>query len=264
MKVTVFTSNQPRHISLINMLATVADEVYAIQECTTVLPGIIKDRYDNSNSMQKYFMHVRNAEKKVFGDVIFTNNNVKTMSLRSGDLSKIPLKLFTAALDSDYYIVFGASYITGELISFLTQHNAINIHMGISPYYRGSACNFWALYDKKPELVGATIHLLNEKIDAGKILYHSIPKAQEVDPFDLGMIAVKVAQQSVCEKIKTGKIFDEEGIAQDKSKEIRYSRNSEFTDEVANEYMGNTMNPVEVHALLRKRDLSLLVKPYIA
>ena len=46
MNITVFTSNQPRHISLINSLARISDRVYAIQECNTVFPGEVKDFYE--------------------------------------------------------------------------------------------------------------------------------------------------------------------------------------------------------------------------
>ena len=67
MKITIFTSNQPRHISLIESLASVADQVYAIQECSTVLPGRIEDFYKKSETMQTYFRHVIEAERKVFG-----------------------------------------------------------------------------------------------------------------------------------------------------------------------------------------------------
>ena len=53
MKITVFTSNQPRHLSLIKDLSIIADEVYAIQECNTVFPGEVKDFFDNSEIMQR-------------------------------------------------------------------------------------------------------------------------------------------------------------------------------------------------------------------
>ena len=39
MKITVFTSNQPRHLYLIQQLVSICDEVYAIQEYNTVFPG---------------------------------------------------------------------------------------------------------------------------------------------------------------------------------------------------------------------------------
>ena len=59
MKITIFTSNQPRHIRLINKLSEISDEVFAIQECNTVFPGITKDFFNNSDIMQKYFYNVR-------------------------------------------------------------------------------------------------------------------------------------------------------------------------------------------------------------
>ena len=43
---------------------------------------------------------------------------------------------------SDVYVVFGTSYIKGEIVDFLVKQKAINIHAGVSPYYRGTDCNF--------------------------------------------------------------------------------------------------------------------------
>lgn len=262
MKVTIFTSNQPRHISLINSVAEVADEVYAIQETTTVLPGIIKDRYDNTECMQDYFAKMRDAEREVFGSIRFVKENVKTLSLRAGDLSYIPMDLLGDALRSDYYIVFGASFIRGDLIDFLIEHNALNIHMGVSPYYRGSACNFWALYDEHPELVGATIHLLSKKLDAGDILYHAVPKAGETDPFVLGMEAVRVAHESLVERMRSGEIRSYKAVGQDKTKELRYTRNADFDDAVATEYMNRIMTKEEIYHKMSTRDCEMFVNLY--
>ena len=262
MKITVFTSNQPRHISLINSLASIANKVYAIQECNTVFPGEIKDFFDNSDVMNTYFKHVRDAEKEVFGEISFLDN-VSHLAIKSGDLNKVNRDILAPALDSDVYVVFGASYIKGWLIDYLVEKKAINIHMGVSPYYRGSSCNFWAAYDNHPELVGATIHLLSKGLDSGDMLYHALPIAQEVDPFVLGMKAVKVAHDSLIERIKNGEIFTYPSIIQDKSKEYRYTKNIDFTDEVAKDYLENLLSPIEIKEKLENRDLSLLEKPFI-
>ena len=45
--------------------------------------------------------------------------------------------------------------------------------MGVSPYYRGADCNFWAQNDKNSNLVGATIHYLSDGIDDGRIISHA-------------------------------------------------------------------------------------------
>ncbi len=263
MKITVFTSNQPRHLSLLRSLSAIADEVYAIQECNTVFPGEVKDFYDNSVIMQKYFSMVRKAEREVFGEIGFLPDNVRQLAIKTGDLNHILPETLQSALQSDIYVVFGASFIKAPLIDFLVEKKSINIHMGVSPYYRGNSCNFWAAYDGHPELVGATIHMLSKGLDSGDILYHAMPKAESIDLFTLGMKAVKVAHDSLAERISSGEIFQYPGIAQDRTKEYRYSRRQEFTDEVAKQYMETACSEEEVLNKLKNRDLAMLEKPYV-
>ena len=158
MKITVFTSNQPRHLSLIQQLASISTQTFAVMECNTVFPGQVDDFFRKSEVMQQYFGHVMAAEKSLFGDIHFLPSNARTLSIKGGDLNRLNAETLAPALESDVYIVFGASYIKGWLIDFLVDKKAVNIHMGVSPYYRGSSCNFWALYDHKPEFVGSTVH----------------------------------------------------------------------------------------------------------
>ncbi|MBT4890149.1 MAG: methionyl-tRNA formyltransferase [Rhodospirillales bacterium] len=258
MKITVFTNNQPRHIALIEALSDIADEVFAIQECSTVFPGEIADFFQKSEIMQKYFAHVISAEEQVFGDVRFLPKNVRSISIKSEDLSMVPLEKFGPALSSDYYIVFGSSFIKGPLIDFLVDNSAINIHMGVSPYYRGSSCNFWALYDGNPDLVGATIHMLSRGLDSGGILFHAMPEKGKHDPFVFGMNAVRAAHESVVKAIKAGTLFSSEPLAQDSSDEIRYTRNSEFTDEIAAEYLKIKLSPAGLEEKLNCSSKHLL------
>ena len=58
MKITVFTSNQPRHIKLIEKLSKISSELYAIIEVTTVFPGVKADFYSDSETMKEYFSKV--------------------------------------------------------------------------------------------------------------------------------------------------------------------------------------------------------------
>ncbi|MHA6732235.1 formyltransferase family protein [Devosia sp. A369] len=237
MKITLFTSNNPRHLSLAERLSEFADEVYVVQECVTVFPGIIDDFYKKTPVMQEYFSRVLEAEREVFGCPRFLPGNVRQMALRTGDLSLASLEMLGGALEADVFVVFGASYIRPPLVDFLIKKNAFNIHMGISPYYRGSSCNFWALYDGRPELVGATIHMLSKGLDSGSMLYHVRPKEEAIDPFIFGMKAVLAAQESLVSRLASQEIFDMPMEVQDRSAQIRYTRNIDFNDEVANEYL---------------------------
>ena len=75
MKITLFTSNKNRHNYLINLLSEVSDELFVIQECGTILPGIIPGHYQASPIMKKYFENVNNAQSKLFGNSYINNKN---------------------------------------------------------------------------------------------------------------------------------------------------------------------------------------------
>lgn len=263
MKITIFTGNQPRHISLIESMSKVAARVYAIQECTTVFPGRVDDFYSKSEVMQKYFSRVIKAEEKVFGGIKFTADNVTQLVLKSGDLNMVNLDILKSCFESDIFIVFGSSYIKLPLIDILIEKGAINIHMGVSPYYRGSSCNFWALYDGNPDLVGATIHKLGRGLDSGDILYHAFPSAGKYDGFLFGMLAVKSAHDSLVQYIKEGRLNTLRPVKQDRRLEIRYTRNRDFADEVAQKYLKSLPNPGFIKDKCLKRDLKKFINPYV-
>ncbi len=242
MNITVFTSNQPRHQSLIRDLSGIADQVYAIQECNTVFPGKVADFFKKSNVMQEYFSNVIAAERHVFGDLKFHPDKVRSLPLKMGDLSSVPMEELEPALNSDIFIVFGASYIRTPLIDTLVAKKAINIHMGVSPYYRGSSCNFWALRNGHYDLVGSTIHMLSKGLDSGAMLYHALPEQKACDPFVLGMKAVRAAHKSLVQTISSGEIMTMKPVAQDKNLEISYTRNQDFNDDVAKAYLESNIS----------------------
>ena len=260
MTVTVFTSNQPRHVALIEALAGIADRVYAIQECNTIFPGQVEDFFRKSPVMQAYFSRVIAAENGVFGSPRPLPANVRSMAMKMGDLSRAPLEWFGDALRADRFIVFGASFIKGALCDHLVANRALNIHMGVSPYYRGSSTNFWAMYDDRPDLVGATIHLLSKGLDSGPMLFHALPSPDAVDPFVHGMRAVQAAHSGLISYLKSN--LKLEPVPQDRSRELRYSRNADFTDEVASEYLRRVPSPHALRDSLQHRDMTLFQRPH--
>jgi hypothetical protein len=258
MKITLFTSNKNRHNYLINLLSEVSDELYVIQECGTIFPGIVPGHYQASPIMKKYFENVNNAQSQLFGNSYVNNKkkDIKILTMLSGDLNQCSISLLSDFLKSDVYVVFGSSYIKGELVEFLVKQKAINIHAGVSPYYRGTDCNFWALFDDNPHLTGATIHLLSKGLDSGPMLYHAMSNLK-TNPFEYTMSTVKSAFHSIAERIKDGSIFTIKPIVQDKSKEVRYSKKSEFSEEVVKEYF---IKKIDLNS--KKFDNSLLKEPF--
>ena len=262
MKTTVFTSNQPRHLSLVNRISSISDEVYCVQECNTVFPGQASDFYNKSETMEKYFKQVMLAERGCFGELGFLPQNVRSLSIKGGDLSNLDRTALVNCLDSDLYIVFGASYIRGWLAKFLVKNRALNIHMGLSPYYRGSSCNFWALYDNNPNYVGATIHMLSEGLDSGPILYHCVPRWDGETPFEFTMKSALVAHKSLTSRIKNGEVFEISPTKQCKNDELRYTKNADFTDVVATEFLERELTPELLSKQLNDQKRPELLDPY--
>ena len=87
-------------------------------------------------------------------------------------------KLFVNKID--YLIIFGSSLISKEILSKYP-NKVINLHLVLSPYYRGSGTLFWPIVDNRFECIGSTIHLAVEKIDAGAILGQVRPVLKEND-----------------------------------------------------------------------------------
>ena len=236
MKITLFTTNQTRHNYFINLLSNIATELNVIQESRERSIKTIHGHYPATEIMKGYFEKVLEAQKKLFGDSEFIKKkNTNLLSIKFGEINKCSLQSISKFLKSDIFIIFGSSYIKDELVDFLIKKSAINIHMGVSPYYRGSDCNFWALYDNNPHLVGSTIHLLSKGLDSGPILYHAMSNIK-ADPFEYTMSTVKSAFHSIAERIKDGSIFTIKPIVQDKIKELRYSKKIDFNEDVVKKY----------------------------
>lgn len=255
MKVAVITGNQPRHLGLINSIAEVSEEVFAICETTSVLSEMGPAFREKPDVIQLYFKQVFKAENEIFGYANFLKPKVRILPIAYGDLSFLLPNILKPVLEADFIIVYGSSFIKGTLCDKLIDKKAINLHIGVSPYYRGAACNFWALYDDNPHLVGATVHFLSKKLDSGDILYHALPKPRE-NPFIFSMWAVKAAHLSIRDKIKNSSITAHKSMEQNKNDEIRYSKISDFNEKVAGDYLQRekkislTMNPTKYQSFI--------------
>ncbi|MCA1480765.1 formyl transferase, partial [Bradyrhizobium sp. NBAIM08] len=95
------------------------------------------------------------------------------------------------ALKPDLIITYGCSIIKYPLLSGFKEH-IINVHLGLSPYYRGAATNFWPLVNKEPEYVGATFMYIDAGIDTGEIIHQIRPRITWGDtPSSIGNRLIK-------------------------------------------------------------------------
>lgn len=59
----------------------------------------------------------------------------------------------------------------------------VNIHAGVTPFYRGVHGGYWALYNDDADRCGTTLHFVDEGIDTGVIIDQAIIKIADQDNF---------------------------------------------------------------------------------
>ena len=70
----------------------------------------------------------------------------------------------------DLLVCYGSSLIKSDLLRKF-EGRFLNVHLGLSPYYRGSGTNVWPLINIEPDMVGATFMYIDAGIDTGKIIH---------------------------------------------------------------------------------------------
>jgi folate-dependent phosphoribosylglycinamide formyltransferase PurN len=73
-----------------------------------------------------------------------------------------------AELRPDIIAVYGTGMIPDAALA-AARVVALNMHTGLSPWYRGVACALWPILDGRPEMVGATVHECTANVDGGRI-----------------------------------------------------------------------------------------------
>ena len=64
MKITLFTSNKPRHNYLINFLSKKCDKLNVIQECSTIFPGYLSGIYPKGEKLKNILLKFTKRKTK--------------------------------------------------------------------------------------------------------------------------------------------------------------------------------------------------------
>lgn len=188
-RIVLMTSSSPRH-------RWVASQLHAV----IGLAGIVAEAKPASSSaavptpeIARYFAARDARERYWFAEAAASHSDFgcPVHHVTWGGASAAETQGFLGNLAPERILLFGASIIRGPILSEY-EGRIINMHLGLSPYYRGSATNFWPLVDGLPECVGVTIHHATAKVDAGRILAQTRPEglAANDTSHDIGCKAV--------------------------------------------------------------------------
>jgi methionyl-tRNA formyltransferase len=113
-----------------------------------------------------------------------------TLFVDRGETNEEHVVRWIDALGALLLLLYGCGIVRPPLLDRYPRR-AVNIHLGLSPYYRGHATNFWPLVNGEPECVGATVHVATLEVDGGDILCQARPEmAPDDGSHDIGCKAL--------------------------------------------------------------------------
>ena len=201
MKLLLFSGTHPRHLFVNQEIIKHFDHsLVIVMEREGLIPTPPLDISDNDK--YNFIKHFNNREKKEneaysrlsYLDVFKDQKKVfvKPDQLNSSDIAQ-EVKKFNA----DICMIFGVDLILDPVINVLPD-NKINLHLGLSPWYKGGATLFWPFYFMNPQFAGITFHQITKSPDQGEIIHQSTPNLEYGDTIhDVGVKCVLKAKQDV-------------------------------------------------------------------
>lgn len=173
-KIVIFTGNELRHIFFRRMLnhSEELDVVCCIAEgCQdTLRMRTMKDL--GSSELQHLHVSAREqSERDHFKESVSILPECENLMLvEKGQVNSRAVLEKILNLNVDLAICFGSSILDESILSSF-KNKFINIHLGLSPYYRGAGTNIWPIIDGRLDCVGVTFMHIDSGIDTGEIIH---------------------------------------------------------------------------------------------
>jgi len=200
-RVVLITSDAPRHRAVARVIAARLDLAAVVAEAK---PPMVREADwtdpDDLGLARAHFRARDEAEARWCGDDPFPAGVPVARVPRGGAAHAEAADLLRRARP-DAVLLFGCG-IVGDDVLGLAPGRAVNLHLGLSPWYRGSGTNFHPLADGLPECVGATVHLASAEVDAGPVLVQARPEPDPADGcHDLGTKAALAGAAAMAEAV---------------------------------------------------------------
>lgn len=178
MKLLLFSGSHSRHFFLHQRLVRhfdVAGVVCMQRENSTPSPDPEWEKH-YQELYHRHFTIRAEVENRTFGELDSSIFDLvpKRRFICPDELNTEETREFVREVGADICIIFGTDLILDPVLSELPRWK-FNIHLGLSPWYRGSATLFWPFYFLQPQFAGATIHQILPEADAGDIVHHVLP-----------------------------------------------------------------------------------------
>jgi len=181
--VAIVTANALRHRAFASMAfnSSQLDVVAVFHEDTHTLNEILEPTADLEH---EHLSGRDQAEQDVFG-LYMENQRVPLSISKTVPRGWFSTPEFIEDLERrriELILVYGTSIIKGGIIKQYDKR-IVNVHLGLSPYYRGSGTNYFPFVNREPEYCGATYMYLDSGVDTGQIIHQIRPHMLKTDSF---------------------------------------------------------------------------------
>ncbi len=201
MKLVLFSGSHPRHLFINReLLNSFEDILVIIMQREELLPSPPKNISELDKSL--FIKHFKNrdiVERKTYGNLNYEEvyKDQKKIFVKPDQLNSLHLAKEIEEFDADIAFIFGVDLILDPVISKLPI-NKINLHLGLSPWYKGAATLFWPFYFLQPQFAGVTFHQITKNPDEGEIIHQSTPSLKLGDTIhDVGAKCVIQAKNDL-------------------------------------------------------------------
>ena len=195
-----------RHRYFFNHLFQFFDEILLIEmKRENVLPtwGGVLDNKDAIN-FERHFSNREAVESRLFGDIEKTTevSEITLIQVEPHTLNSKAIAEKIKQFSPEFGLIFGSDLIRSPVLEVLP-FETLNLHLGLSPWYRGSATLFWPFVFLEPQFAGITFHRVIEEPDAGDIVLQLRPNLEIGDGVhDVGAKCVQAAKFAGAELCK--------------------------------------------------------------
>jgi folate-dependent phosphoribosylglycinamide formyltransferase PurN len=186
--IVILTRDSLRH-EYIRKTFGLADEINVLRSyCETSGSDILVEARERGESIRIDHLERRNrSEHDYFGPFVdIAPDQSNPVEIPGGAINDKKYYEEITSLDPDLLVAYGCSLIEDPLLSEY-EGQFLNVHLGLSPYYRGTGTNFWPLVNREPECIGATFMYIDEGVDTGEIIHQLRARIHPSDgPHDIG------------------------------------------------------------------------------
>lgn len=255
-KIVLLTGTELRHEFFRKFIAIHKDITVLTSFCESNKGNLFElvqnDKKQNDSRSQH--LSTRKTVEKDFFQLFCSKvkDKSKPKYIKKGEINNQDHVSQIIQLNPDVIISYGCSIIRSELIRVF-KGRFINIHLGLSPYYRGSGTNFWPFVNNELQFIGTTFMFIDEGVDTGEII-HQIRANISCDD-SIHQIGNRLIRDTFSECVKLIRSLSKlERMNQLKidSIDVRYYRNKDFTEESLAQAHKNILDGMIVDYLKNK------------